>query len=231
MPARPRNPNLDSATMIDLKALRDNPQRFIDGAKKKNYAPDIDTLLTLDEQRRALMSEQESLRAEQNKLSKETGPKIGQLMGKLKSASDDEKPTIQSEIDAIKAAPAKMKEQITGLDARIAEIEPRLNEILLSIPLPPDDDVPVGSTSDDNIEISRWAPEGWDWDKSFEANKGFKPRSHIELCDKHNLVDFPRGVKIAGSRSYILAGDGMKLHQAILRYAFDTWSTRTDSPP
>ncbi|HIB63618.1 MAG TPA: hypothetical protein EYO33_00455, partial [Phycisphaerales bacterium] len=164
IPARNERANLHSSTMIDLKALRENPQRFIDGAKKKNYAPDIDTLLKLDEQKRSLMSEQEALRAEQNKLSKETGPKIGQLMGKLKGASDEDKPAIQTQIDEIKAAPAKMKEQITALDAQISEIEPRLNEILLSIPLPPDDDVPVGTTSDDNIEISRWAPEGWDWD-------------------------------------------------------------------
>ncbi|MCR9076013.1 MAG: hypothetical protein NXI07_08230, partial [bacterium] len=168
--------------MIDLKALRENPQRFIEGAKKKNYAPDIDTLLKLDEQRRSLMSEQESLRAEQKKLSKETGPKIGQFMGKLKGASEDEKPALQAQIDEIKSAPAKIKEQISALDAQIAQIEPQLNDILLSIPLPPDDDVPVGTTSDDNIEISRWAPDGWDWDKSFEENNGFKPRSHIELC-------------------------------------------------
>ena len=208
--------------MIDLKALRENPQHFIDGAAKKNYAPDIDTLIKLDEQRRSLMSEQETLRAAQNKLSKETGPKIGQLMGKLKGAGDDEKPAIQAEIDAIKAAPAKMKEQIAGFDAQIAEIDPKLNEILLSIPQPADSDVPVGKTADDNIEISKWAPAGWDWDKSFEANKGFKPRTHIELCQMHGLVDYPRGVKIAGSRSYVLTGDGMRLHQAILQFAFNT---------
>jgi len=208
--------------MIDLKALRENPQRFIDGAAKKNYAPDIDTLIKLDEQRRSLMSEQETLRAAQNKLSKETGPKIGQLMGKLKGAGDDEKPAIQAEIDAIKAAPAKMKEQIAALDAKITEIEPELNAILLSIPQPADADVPVGKTADDNIEISKWSPAGWDWDKSFEANKGFKPRTHIELCEMHGLVDYPRGVKIAGSRSYVLTGDGMRLHQAILQFAFNT---------
>lgn len=217
--------------MIDLKALRENPQRFIDGAAKKNSSVDIDALLSLDEQRRALMSEQETLRAEQNKLSKETGPKIGQLMGKLKNASDDEKASIQGEVDAIKAAPAKMKEQITALDAQIAELEPRLNSILLSIPLPPDDDVPVGKGSEDNIELSKWAPEGWDWSKSFEANKGFKPRTHLELCSMHNLVDFPRGVKIAGSRSYVLTGDGMRLHQAILRYAIDTMTNQNGFTP
>ncbi len=208
--------------MIDLKALRDNPQRFKDGCAKKNYAVDIDRLLVLDEQRRSLLAQQEALRAEQKKLSKETGPKIGQLSGQLKSASDSDKPGIQSRIDEIKSAPAKLKEQITDFDAQTAAIEPELTELLMSIPLPPDDDVPVGKTGDDNIEISKWAPDGWDYDKSFEANKGFAAKSHTELCEMHNLVDFPRGVKIAGSRSYVLIGDGARLHQAILRYAIDT---------
>ncbi len=208
--------------MIDLKALRENPQRFIEGCAKKNVAVDIDTLLKLDAQRRALQTQQETLRAAQNKLSKETGPKIGQLMGKLKGASDVDKPAIQSQITEIKSAPAKMKDEINALESQIAQIEPELNAILLSVPLPPDDDVPVGTTADDNVELSRWAPDDWDWDKSFEANKGFKPRTHLELCEMHNLVDYPRGVKIAGSRSYILIGDAMRLHQAILRFAFDT---------
>lgn len=215
-------PDTYTIPMIDLKALRDNPQRFIEGSKKKNVEVDIPTLIELDEKRRSLQTKQEALRAAQNKLSKETGPKIGQLMGKLKGAGEDEKSAIQAEIDEIKAAPAKMKTEIQAFDDQIAEIEPELNALLLSIPLPPDDDVPVGTTSDDNVQISLWAPDGWDWDKSFEANKGFKPRTHIELCEMHNLVDYPRGVKIAGSRSYILTGDGMRLHQAILRFAFDT---------
>ncbi len=222
MPADESIPDTYTLPMIDLKALRDHPQRFIDGSAKKNVTVDIPRLIELDEQRRALLTEQESLRAAQNKLSKETGPKIGQLMGKLKGASDDEKPAIQSEIDEIKAAPAKMKDQISALDSQIAEIEPELIAIHLSIPQPADDDVPVGTSADDNVELSLWAPDGWDWDKSFEDNKGFKPRTHIELCAMHDLVDYPRGVKIAGSRSYILKGDGMRLHQAILQFAFNT---------
>ncbi len=208
--------------MIDLKELRENPQRFIDGSQKKNVAVDIPLLLKLDEQKRSLQSEQETLRAAQNKLSKETGPKIGQLMGKLKGASEEDKPAIQSEIDEIKAAPAKMKDQIAALDSQISEIEPQLSEIHLSIPQPADDDVPVGTSSDDNVELSLWAPENWDWSKTFEENRGFKPRTHIELCTMHNLVDYPRGVKIAGSRSYVLTGNGMRLHQAILQFAFNT---------
>ncbi|RMH25490.1 MAG: serine--tRNA ligase [Planctomycetota bacterium] len=207
--------------MIDLKALRENPDRFIDGARKKGVAVDIARLLALDAERRELGARQEALRAEQNRLSKEIGPKLGQLTGKLKSASGDDKAAIEAEVAEIKAAPARLKEDIQALEQRIASLEPEFNEILLRVPLPPDADVPVGTSSDDNVEIRRWAPNGWDFGKSFEANRGFKPRTHIELCEMHGLVDFPRGVKIAGSRSYILTGDGMRLHQAVLRFALD----------
>jgi seryl-tRNA synthetase len=217
--------------MIDLKALRDNPARFIEGARKKGVTVDIDRLLALDASRRELMMKQETLRAEQKKLSKETGPKLGQLMGQLKSATGDQRTAIEAEVEAIKAAPTRLKDEIQGLDERIAAIEPELNEILLRVPLPPDPDVPVGAGSEGNVELRRWAPAGWDFSKSFEQNRGFKPRTHLELCETHRLVDFPRGVKIAGSRSYILTGDGMRLHQAILRYAVDFMTNENGFTP
>jgi seryl-tRNA synthetase len=217
--------------MIDLKALRDHPARFIDGARKKGVSVDIDRLLALDASRRELMMKQESLRAEQKKLSKESGPKLGQLMGRLKAASGPEKATLEAEVESIKAAPTRLKDEIQSLDAQIASIEPELHEILLRVPLPPDPDVPVGAGSEGNVERRRWAPAGWDFSKTFEQNKGFKPRTHLELCAMHGLVDFPRGVKIAGSRSYILTGDGMRLHQAILRYAVDFMTNENGFTP
>lgn len=217
--------------MIDLKALRDNPARFIDGAHKKGVSVDIDRLLALDASRRELMMKQESLRAEQKKLSKESGPKLGQLMGKLKAATGAEKAALEAEVESIKAAPTRLKDEIQSLDERIAAIEPELHEILLRVPLPPDPDVPVGAGSEGNVERRRWAPAGWDFSKTFEQNKGFKPRSHLELCALHGLVDFPRGVKLAGSRSYILTGDGMRLHQAILRYAVDVMTNENGFTP
>eukprot|EP00913_Durusdinium_trenchii_P006047 g5659.t1 len=177
------------------------------------------------------MSRAESLRAEQKKLAKESGPKIGQLSGKLKQAEGDERAAIEAEIAQLKAAPARLKDQIQTLDDEINTITPELESLLLTIPLPPDDDVPVGASSDDNVEIRRWAPQGWDWDKTFEQNRGFKPRGHIELCDALGLVDFPRGVKIAGTRSYVLTGMGMRLHQAILRYAIDFMVDRNGFTP
>jgi seryl-tRNA synthetase len=217
--------------MIDLKSLRENPQRYIDGARAKGAAVDIDRLLALDSSRRVLMIKQETLRAEQKRLSKETGPKLGQLMGKLKIATGDDKAAIEAEVESIKAAPTRIKDEIQELDAKIAAIEPDLHEILLRVPLPPDADVPVGTSSDDNVEIRRWAPAGWDFSKSFEQNKGFKPRTHLELCTMHGLADFPRGVKVAGSRSYFLTGDGVRLHQAVLRAAVDFMTNENGFTP
>ncbi|MEZ6244267.1 MAG: serine--tRNA ligase, partial [Phycisphaerales bacterium] len=212
--------------MIDLKALREDPARFKDGARKKNYDVDIDRILELDAAKRDLMTKAETLRAEQNKLAKESGPKIGQLMGRLKKAEGDEKAALETEVESLKAAPAKLKSEIQQLEARIADVSPELDALLLQVPLPPDPDVPVGTSADDNVEIKRWAPEGWDWNKTFEQNKGFAPKTHIELCRDLGLVDFPRGVKLAGTRSYILTGLGMRLHQAILRYALDFMADR-----
>ena len=207
--------------MIDLKDLRENPDRYREGCARKQIPVDIDRVLELDARRRGLLGEQETLRAEQNRLAKETGPKIGQLMGRLKGATGGDRAAIEAEVESIKAAPARLKQQIHALEEEIGSITPRLEALLLSIPLPPDADVPVGQSAEDNVEIRRWAPEGWDWGKSFEANRGFSPRTHIELCDSLRLVDFPRGVRLAGTRSYILSGDGMRLHNAVLRYAFD----------
>lgn len=207
--------------MIDLKDLRDNPARYRDGTAAKQMTVDFDRLLALDADRRAALAEQEALRAEQNKLAKETGPKIGQLMGRLKKATGDEKTALEAEVEQVKAGPARLKQQIQALDEKLAEISPELDTLLLSVPLPPDPDVPTGTSADDNVELRRWAPEGWDYDKSFADNRGFAPRTHTDLCDRLGLVDFPRGVKIAGTRSYVMTGDGMRLHNAITRYALD----------
>ena len=215
---------MDGATiapMIDLKHLREDPEHYRKGARLKNVDIDIDRLIELDAERRAVMSEQESLRSEQKKLEKQSGQQIGALMGKMKAASGDEKDTIQTQVAELRSAPAALKEKIQGLDSAIGAIEPEFNALLLAMPQPPDNDVPEGTTSDDNVELRTWAPDGYDLSKSFEQNKGFKPKTHLELIEMHGLADFERGVKIAGSRSYALTGDGMRLHQAALRYAFD----------
>ena len=208
--------------MIDLRHLREHPEYFREGAAAKNVDVDIDRILVLDAEKRQLQKQQEDARSEQKRIGKECGPQIGALKGTLKKASDDERPAIESEIASLEAKPLELKEAIHAFDAKIAELAPELDELLLKVPQPPAADVPRGKGAEDNIEIRRWHPEGgFDPDQGFEAQRGFAPKTHIQLIDELGLVDFERGVKMAGSRHYVLTGEGMRLHQAILRYAFD----------
>lgn len=212
--------------MIDLKHLREDPERFRLGARRKGIAADVDGALALDARRRELLTEMEALRAEQNRLSKEAGLRIGALMGEAKKADPARKGAIEAELNDLRSKPAALKDRIQSLEKLVAEIDPRLDAMLLEIPQPPDADVPVGDGPEQNVEIRRWSPSGFDPSVSFEKQRGFRPRSHIELAKMHGLVDFERGVRIAGARSYLLLGDGMLLHQAALRFAVDRMTQR-----
>ena len=206
--------------MIDLKALRNDPDHFRRGAEAKGTVVHIDELLELDAQKRALLSQMESARAEQKKLAKETGPRMGQLKGAIKKASDEEKPALEQELATLEAQPAALKSKVQEAEAAIAAIDPKLQELLLTIPQPPAADVVVGPDASANVERRRWS-SNFDPDQPFEAQRGFAPKTHLELIEQHDLVDFARGVKMAGSRHYVLKGDGMRLHEAVMRMALE----------
>lgn len=203
--------------MIDLKDLRENPDKYRKGASDKNSSADIDALISLDEQVRATQTELQQLVASRNQLAKQIGP----LMGRMKKASDDEKAELQKQVDDLKAQAEEGKGKEAQLQDKVRDLEFHRESLWLQVPQPADADVPVGKSSDDNVELSTWAPEGYDLSKSFEENKGFAPKSHMELGEGLSLFDFERGVKMAGSRSYVLTGDGMRLHNAVLQYAFN----------
>ncbi|MHC4909646.1 MAG: serine--tRNA ligase [Planctomycetota bacterium] len=207
--------------MIDLKAFRTDPDRFRQGAADKNITVDFDRLVHLDEERRRLMSDRESRRAEQKKLGKETGPRIGRLKGQLKSADGDDRAAIEAQLVELEQRPARLKNEIQSLENALADIEPEFESLVLQVPAPPDKDVPRGASADDNVELRTWCPEWFDVTRPFSANRGFESRSHIDLMEAHGMVDFRRGVKMAGSRHFVLKGEGARLHQAILRFAHD----------
>jgi seryl-tRNA synthetase len=135
------------------------------------------------------------------------------------------------EIAALEAKPAELKALAAEEERHLLAIEPEWKALWLQVPQPPSADVPKGKGSDDNIEIRRWAPAGWDFAKSFAENRGFKPRTHLELVKMHHLVDFERGVKMGGTRHYVLTGLGMRLHQAVLRYAVDFMADKRGFTP
>lgn len=225
--------------MIDLKALRADPDSFRKGAADKNYDCDIDGLLAADTALRAALTEHQELLASKNRISKLMGQKIGQakqLEGKLSKAqaagmekTDPAYQQLVSEVDEVQVLAQgfqkeaeQLKSHEQDLDGRVRELTAIRDRLWLTVPQPADTDVPVGKGADDNLPVRTWHPaEGFDPHKPFEDNKGFAPKSHMELGQTLGLFDFERGVKMAGSRSYILTGDGMRLHNAVLQFAFN----------
>jgi seryl-tRNA synthetase len=181
--------------MVDLKDLRENPDKYRRGAERKNVKVDVDAILRADEQRVSAQKEFERLRTEQNEASK--------LIGKAKDAS---------ERDGLKAKAADLKPRVKDAEDRMKAAEAALLPLLLQVPQPPDDDVPVGRDASENVVLYRWGTP-----RKFE----FKPKSHIELGKALDVIDFDAGVRLAGTRSYFLKGAGAELHQAVLRLAMD----------
>lgn len=214
--------------MIDLKELRSNPDKYRTGLANKGYpAALLDDLLAADAELRPLITKREQLTAEKNQI----GKQMGQLAGQLKKAGDAERATLQQKMQDLKARPDAIKEEESALTAMVADLEAKRDALWLRIPQPADPDVPVGKTADDNIQLNTWHPAWFDPEKPFKDNKGFVPKTHIELGDALGLFDFERGVKMAGSRSYVLTGDGMRLHQAVLRFAFDFMTNENGFTP
>ena len=181
--------------MIDLKDLRERPDVYRRGAELKGVTVEIDALLDLDRARIDAQRAFEAARAEQNDASK--------LIGKTKDPAEK-----KQLIDRMGEVRDRAKE--SEKQAKVAEAA--IMPLLLQIPQPPDDDVPVGKDATDNV-VARVVGEP----RRFE----FKPKSHIELGQSLGLVDFEAGVKLAGSRSYFLKGIGAELHQAVLRMAME----------
>ena len=213
--------------MIDLKDLRENPDRYRKGTANKHIAADIDALVDVDTRLRQAQTEREQLTAEKNKIGKE----IGALAGRIKKAPDAEKAALSAQMQALQQRPNAIKAREAELGDIITQLEPQRDALWAQVPQPADDDVPVGASSEDNKELRQWKPSWFDPSKSFKDNKGFEPKTHIELGAALGIVDFERGVKMAGSRSYVLQGAGMRLHQAVLRYAMDFMTNQRGFTP
>jgi seryl-tRNA synthetase len=181
--------------MVDLKDLRENPQKYRRGAALKGVKVDMDALLRADEQRLIAQKEFEKFRSEQNDASKQ--------ISRIKDASEKQ--------GAI-ARMAELKTKVKDAEERMKTADGQVNTLLLQVPQPPDDDVPEGKDAHDNVVLYRWGQP-----RKLE----FKPRSHIELGETLGIMNFEAGVKLSGSRSYFLIGAGAELHNAVLRLAMD----------
>ena len=186
--------------MLDIKFVRENPD-LVDKAceSRQNAHWDREKFFELDEERRSVISEVETLQAERNAVSKQ----IGLLMREGK----------KEEAEAAKAQVAANKDRIAWLDQRRDEVEEELTALVAAIPNIPDASVPYGKDDSDNPEVRKWGePTQFD----------FEPKAHWDLGPELGMIDFDRGVKLAGTRFYLLGGMGARMERALINFMIDT---------
>ena len=184
--------------MLDIRLIKENPDAVKAGLRAKEVDCDaiVDRILELDEQRRKLIASTEERKARQNKVSKE--------IPALKKAGKDVAP-IFAEMAELKAGIAK---DAADLDAVLAEYR----TAMLSLPNLPDPDLKPGGK--ENNEPLRYFGEPHKFD--------FEPKHHVDLCTALDLIDYERGVKLAGSGNWMYKGMGARLEWALLNYFIDT---------
>ncbi len=180
--------------MLDIDFIRDNPDDVREAARLKGFEVDIDRLLEVDRKRRELIQETQQIRERRN-----------EVADAIPEASDDERPDLIEEGRQLKE---ELQELEDDLDAYVEEYE----TLMRRVPNVPLDAVPPGDGEDDNEEVERY-----DEPPSFD----FEPRDHEELGEHLDIIDKERAIKFAGSRSYLLKGEGSRLEMAVLRLAMD----------
>ncbi|MEG0073305.1 MAG: serine--tRNA ligase [Clostridia bacterium] len=180
--------------MLDIKFIRENADLVKKAAKDKFITVDIDKLLEIDEQIKIITKETDALRTERNSLS-----------DKIPSLSGEEK------TDKIKYV-RELKEKLAKADEEIKPLTDAFEDLMLRVPNPTIDEVPYGETDEDNVEIRRVGEI---------PTFNFEIKDHMDLAEALDLVDMPRGAKVAGSRSYYLKNEAMLLEMAISRYVID----------
>ena len=183
--------------MLDIKRIRKNPEALVAAMKaRRNKGADVSGLLELDEKRRSLIVEVESLKAKRN----EDSAKVPQLKKQGLDASE------------LLAEMKLVADKIKELDAELSEIDAQLDDMLMKIPNIPHESVPDGADDKDNAEIRRYG-------KPTEFS--FEPKAHWDIGEALGILDFANAGKITGARFTVYRGLGARLERAIISYFLD----------
>ncbi|MBN2429711.1 MAG: serine--tRNA ligase [Deltaproteobacteria bacterium] len=181
--------------MLDPKFIRDNPDAVQAALKSRNTEIDFTTFSTLDEKRRALLNQSETLKAEKNKVSA--------IIGKTKDKSQ-----VQDEIARMKG----VSQEIKTLDEELKALEDEVQDFLLNLPNMPEEGCPKGAGEEDNVEIRRWGAI-----PTFD----FTPKPHWDIGEDLGILDFENAGKIAGARFVIYRSAGAQLERALINFMLD----------
>lgn len=181
--------------MLALQFIRQHPDEVREAMRRRHEGVElVEQVIQVDARRRELLQQEEGLRAEQNRVSRE----IGAQRGKPSEAALQEM--------------RQVRERIKEFEVERAECDARLDELLLRVPNLPDADVPEGADDHDNVLVRTWGEP-----RSFD----FQPRPHWELAERLGIIDFEGGVKLAGSRFYVLLGAGARLQRGMINWMLD----------
>jgi len=179
--------------MLDIKLIRQEPEKVKAALARRKEEDKIDELLALDSQRRDALYEAEQLKSKQNAVSKQI-PQIKKEGGDVAPIFEEMK---------------KLSEEIKALDAKVRELEESIDAMMLRIPNIPNDTVPDGDTDEDNVEIRKFSePTKFD----------FEPQAHWDLGEKLDILDFGKAAKITGARFTVYKDLGARLERAVINY-------------
>lgn len=185
--------------MLDIRAIRENPEAVNAALKTRNPELSVDEVLACDVRRRELLQEEESLRGERNQLT--------QQIAQAKKAGED--------TTDIQTRTRALADRIKAIESEKQELEDRQQELLLNIPNAPLPETPMGADESANILVRTW---GEDLKGRFRA----APLPHYEIGVNLGILDFERGVKVAQSRFTVVRGDGSRLERALINFMLDT---------
>ena len=181
--------------MFDIKLIRENCEKVKAGLAAKKSEPDLELVLKLDRQRRDVLSELDEYRNKKNIASDE--------IGKLISQKKDAKEKI--------AAMKEISDQISGLEVKAKDVTVQINSVLIGLPNLPHESVPVGG-EDKNETVKTWGEP---------KNFSFKPKTHIEIAEDLDIIDFKRATKISGSNFILFKKEGARLERALYNFMLD----------
>src|SRR3984893_2026184 len=204
--------------MLDIKLIREQPDFVKAELAKRGIDPaEVDRLIAADKERRKLQAEVDQLRGDRKRRAREAGElppdERAAEIAKIRAEEADEEKLTRVLADASSDLPATASNPLLELGTQLALAEREFHSLMLELPNIPRADVPVGSSEADNRVIKT---EGRPLD--FTA---FKPLPHWELGENLGIIDFDRGVKLSGTRFYVLSGAGAKLERALIAWMLD----------
>ena len=180
--------------MLDIKFIKENQDIVKDAIRKKHVNLNLDDLTSLDDTRRALLQEVETLRAEQ------------------KTVSDGMVNADAAGREALLAQLRPLKENVQAKEEELKKIVEDWRNLMLQVPNVPDMTVPEGLSDEDNQEIRAWGEK---------IQFDFEPKDHVAICEAHDLADFERGSKVSGFRGYFMKNEGAQLFFALWQYTLN----------